>query len=103
MDEQVQEWDGPSLYGQSTGTGSYFPGWCWRLAGGPMHSASGWEIYIPLDPWQKVGVCSLHLMGQAVLGGYQERQEKPSTEEYSVLWEYVLNMSVEPWVWLQEF
>ena len=73
----------------------------WLVA--PMHSASGWEIYIPLDTWQKLRVCSLYLMGQGVLGGYQERQEKPRTEGYSVLWEYVLNMSVEPWVWQQEF
>ena len=73
----------------------------WLVA--PMHSASGWEIYIPLDTWQKLRVCSLYLMGQGILGGYQERQEKPSTEGYSVLWECVLNMSVEPWVWQQEF
>lgn len=36
----------------------------WLVAA--MHSAPGWEIYTPLDPWQKLGVCSLHLMGQAV-------------------------------------
>lgn len=96
--EQVPEWKGPSvsLYGQSTGTGSYFPGWCWRLAGGPMTSASGWDLY-SLDPWQKGGVCSLHLMGQALRISREARK--------TALLKSILSFGsmCSTWVWNPEY